>query len=60
AESPVPVFLAGGLRPDNVQDALAAVQPYGLDICSGVRTADKLDADKLAAFFSAINAFSHA
>ncbi|MFM2082554.1 MAG: N-(5-phosphoribosyl)anthranilate isomerase [Verrucomicrobiota bacterium] len=50
-----PVFLAGGLRPDNVRAAIAAVQPFGLDLCSGVRTNDALDEDKLRNFFAAIN-----
>ena len=47
---PLPLFLAGGLKPDNVREAVAAVEPFGLDICSGVRTNDQLDADKLRAF----------
>ena len=54
AEAPVPVFLAGGLHPGNVAAAIAAVQPFGLDLCSGVRTAGALDPDKLAAFFAAM------
>ena len=51
----VPVFLAGGLHSGNVKQAIEAVQPYGLDLCSGVRTNGKLDAVKLKAFFEAIN-----
>lgn len=51
---PVPVFLAGGLRPDNVQAAIEAVQPYGLDLCSGVRSDGKLDPYKLEKFFDAL------
>jgi phosphoribosylanthranilate isomerase len=47
-----PLFLAGGLRPDNVADAVAEVQPFGLDLCSGVRTDGRLDAVKLAAFMA--------
>ena len=49
-----PVFLAGGLRPDNVGAAWEAVRPWGFDICSGVRTNDHLDEAKLAAFFAAV------
>lgn len=51
---PVPVFLAGGLRPDNVRAAIEAVQPFGLDLCSGVRTEGKLDPYKLEQFFKAV------
>jgi phosphoribosylanthranilate isomerase len=50
----VPVFLAGGLRPDNVAEAIAAVAPDGVDVCTGVRTAGHLDEVKLAAFFAAV------
>jgi phosphoribosylanthranilate isomerase len=49
----VPVWLAGGLRPDNVAEAVARVGPFGLDICSGVRTDGRLDAAKLAALVAA-------
>ena len=51
---PVPVFLAGGLRPDNVRAAVETVQPFGLDLCSGVRTEGKLDPFKLESFFNAL------
>jgi len=51
----VPMFLAGGLNAGNVQQAIREVGPFGLDICSGVRTAGKLDSAKLKAFFSAIH-----
>jgi phosphoribosylanthranilate isomerase len=54
AVHPLPLFLAGGLRPDNVAAAIDAVQPYGLDLCSGVRTNGRLDAAKLAAFMAAV------
>jgi phosphoribosylanthranilate isomerase len=50
--SPVPVFLAGGLRPENVAEAVEAVRPFGLDVCSGVRTGGRLDAEKLRRFFA--------
>ena len=51
-----PVFLAGGLRSDNVAAAWDAVRPWGFDICNGVRTHDRLDEQKLAAFFAAVAA----
>jgi len=51
----IPLFLAGGLNPDNVREAIDAVQPFGVDICSGVRTDGKLDEKKLDAFFRAVN-----
>lgn len=47
----VPIFLAGGLKPENVTDAIRAVEPFGLDLCSGVRTNGSLDGAKLARFF---------
>jgi phosphoribosylanthranilate isomerase len=46
----VPVFLAGGLRAENVRDAIAQVEPWGVDLCSGVRTDGRLDYSKLEAF----------
>jgi phosphoribosylanthranilate isomerase len=50
----IPLFLAGGLNAANVADAIAAVEPFGLDLCSSVRTKDHLDPVKLRAFFAAI------
>jgi phosphoribosylanthranilate isomerase len=47
----IPVFLAGGLNPSNALTAIQTVKPYGLDLCSGVRTNGKLDAQKLTSFF---------
>jgi phosphoribosylanthranilate isomerase len=47
----VPMFLAGGLRPDNVIDAISQVGPFALDLCSGVRSDGQLDEMKLAHFF---------
>ena len=53
--SPVPVFLAGGLTPDNVGEAVRRVRPFGIDVCSGLRTDDKLDGAKLSAFMAEID-----
>jgi phosphoribosylanthranilate isomerase len=49
----IPLFLAGGLTAENVTQAIEEVGPFGLDVCSGVRTDGKLDAFKLRQFFSA-------
>lgn len=49
-----PVFLAGGLNAENVREAIDTVQPFGLDLCSGVRTEGRLDTRKLESFFSAV------
>jgi phosphoribosylanthranilate isomerase len=54
----IPVFLAGGLNPENVKEAIKIVQPYGLDICSGVRTNNQLDEEKLKLFFESVNKFN--
>jgi len=53
--SKVPVFLAGGLTPENVRQAIDQVQPFGVDLCSGVRTNQKLDPFKLEKFFNNVN-----
>jgi len=50
-----PVWLAGGLNPQNVADAIGAVQPFGIDICSGVRTDGKLDSKKLKDLFDVLD-----
>ena len=51
-----PLFLAGGLNPSNVAAAIREVQPFGIDVCSGLRTSGSLDPQKLTAFFTQINA----
>lgn len=50
----VPMFLAGGLNANNVKKAIDTVQPFGLDLCSSVRTNGHLDAKKLKQFFEAV------
>jgi len=49
-----PVFLAGGLNAANVGDAIRAVTPFGVDLCSGVRSSGRLEPGRLAAFFHAL------
>lgn len=53
-EKGTPVFLAGGLGPENVAEAIRTVRPFGVDLCSGVRTAGRLDRERLAAFMGAV------
>ncbi len=50
-----PVYLAGGLRPENVAEAIEIVRPFGLDLCTGVRTNGRLDESKLVAFMNEVN-----
>ena len=50
--SPKPVFLAGGLSPGNVGEAIATVAPFGVDLCSGVRTNNQLDETLLQNFLT--------
>jgi phosphoribosylanthranilate isomerase len=49
-----PVFLAGGLNQSNIKRAIEEVQPFGVDLCSGVRTNGMLDKAKLENFVNAI------
>lgn len=51
----IPIYLAGGLKPENIQEAIRAVRPFGVDLCSGVRTNNRLDSKKLLKFFSNLN-----
>lgn len=51
----VPVYLAGGLTPENVAEAVRYVRSFGVDLCSGIRTNGKLDEEKLAAFFDSVS-----
>lgn len=50
----IPVFLAGGLNDENVANAITYVKPFGVDVCSGVRTDNKLDENKLKSFFNKV------
>jgi phosphoribosylanthranilate isomerase len=54
-KSRVPVFLAGGLNPENVAEAIRAVRPFGVDLCTGVRTNGALDECKLSRFMEAVS-----
>ncbi|MEO1128965.1 MAG: phosphoribosylanthranilate isomerase [Planctomycetota bacterium] len=54
AQSPIPVFLAGGLHAGNVAAAIEQVEPWGIDVCSGVRRNDRLDAATLARLLAAV------
>ena len=56
AVDPLPVLLAGGLRAENVAQAIRQVQPFGVDVCSGIRTAGVLDPGKLGDFVRAARA----
>lgn len=50
----LPVFLAGGLGAENVSEAIRRVRPYGVDVCSGLRTAGALDSAKLSDFMASV------
>jgi phosphoribosylanthranilate isomerase len=54
----VPLFLAGGLRAENVADAVRTVRPFGIDVCSGVRRDGKLDRSTLTEFMAAVHSAS--
>jgi phosphoribosylanthranilate isomerase len=50
-----PLFLAGGLKPENVMEAIETVEPFAVDVCSGVRTDGLLDVEKLEKFFREVS-----
>src|ERR1700683_3407161 len=54
--SPHPVFLAGGLTPENAGRAIRHVRPFGVDLCNGVRVAGRLNRERLTAFAEAVQA----
>jgi len=51
----VPVYLAGGLKPENVIEAIKTVKPFGVDLCGGVRINGNLDENLLGDFFKQVN-----
>lgn len=56
ARSPVPVFLAGGLGPSNVREAITQVSPFGVDLCSGLRDSEgRLERGLLRAFVDRVS-----
>jgi phosphoribosylanthranilate isomerase len=52
----LPVFLAGGLTPENVAAAVCEVRPFGVDVCSGLRNDGNLDEEKVKKFFHSVEA----
>jgi phosphoribosylanthranilate isomerase len=49
------VILAGGIRPENVLDAVATVRPFGIDVSSGVEDAPGIkNAERIRALFEAL------
>ena len=56
----VPVWLAGGLNPDNAREAIETVQPFALDLCSGIRSGEGYDLDQelLDRFMAAVRSAS--
>ena len=54
AQTALPVYLAGGLKSTNVYDAITQVRPFGVDLCTGVRTNDQLDEEKLKSFMEEV------
>lgn len=54
-----PLFLAGGLTPDNVQDAIQVVKPYAVDVSGGIELSKGIKSyDKMAAFVKAVREIS--
>lgn len=59
-ETELPLILAGGLKPENVQEAIKVVSPYAVDTASGVETSGKKDVTKIKSFIEEVrcaNAF---
>lgn len=54
-----PIWIAGGLRPDNVSHLLSVTIPYGLDVSSGVEIGGRKSSEKIAVFLERVNSFVH-
>ncbi|HHV25217.1 MAG: phosphoribosylanthranilate isomerase [Methanosarcina sp.] len=57
-ETRLPLILAGGLKPENVREAIKAVSPYAVDTASGVETSGKKDAMKIRNFIEEVRCAS--
>lgn len=56
SESPLPVFFAGGIRPENVKAAIETIRPHGIDLCSGVEASKGIkDPRKLEQLMEQVN-----
>ena len=53
-----PYFLAGGLTPDNVGEAVRRLDPFAVDVSSGIETAGKKDHEKMKAFMEAVRSIA--
>ncbi len=57
-ETKLPLILAGGLKPENIQEAIRVVSPYAVDTASGVETCGKKDAVKIKSFIEEVRCAS--